>query len=195
MLGLIKRTCYFITDYRTRRQLYLTLVRSNFEHCSIVWRPHYNSDITKFEALQKKKAVKWIKNEAFINYSHETYILKCKEPDLLPIEFHFKLNDLLFFHKIVNKLIPVSLPSYIIPYGGSLRLRSTFLDPLSYICDKSLSHPVKTNTNSVFYRSFYYRTMHQWNALPLNVKQLLSYIAFKLKARNFLWEQLLNNIT
>ena len=74
----------------------------------------------------------------FINYSHETYILKCKEPDLLPLELHFKLNDLLFFHKIVNKLIP----SYIIPYGGSLRLRSTFLDPLSYIYDKSLSHPV-----------------------------------------------------
>ena len=110
---------------------------------------------------------------------------------------HFKLNDLLFFHKIVNKLIPVSLPIYIIPYGGSLRLRSTFLDPLSYIYDKSLSHPVKnkTNTNSVFYRLFYYRTMHQWNALSLNIKQLISYVAFKLKVRNFLWEQLLNNIT
>ena len=60
MLGLTKRTCYFITDYHRRRQLYLILVRSNFEHCSIVWRPYYNSDISKFEALQKK-AVNWNK--------------------------------------------------------------------------------------------------------------------------------------
>ena len=152
-------------------------MRSNFEHWSIVWRPYYNSHISKFEALQKK-AVKWIKNEAFINYSHEAYILKRKELDLLPIELHFKLNDLLFFHKIVNNLIPVSLPSYIIPYSGSLRLRSSFLDPLSYIYDNSFCHPIKTNTNSIFYRSFYYRTMHLWNTLPLNVKQIQSHVAF-----------------
>ena len=36
MLGLTKRTCHFITDLRRRRSLYLTLVRSNFEHCSII---------------------------------------------------------------------------------------------------------------------------------------------------------------
>ena len=54
MLGLTKRTCHFITDSRKRKQLYLTLVRSNFEHCSIVWRPYFNSDIAKFESLQKK---------------------------------------------------------------------------------------------------------------------------------------------
>ena len=35
--------------------------------------------------------------------------------------------------------------------------------------------------------------MHLWNALPLNVKQIKSHVAFKLKVRTFLWEQLFNN--
>ena len=39
MLGLTKRTCHFVFDRGKRRSLYLALVRSNFEHCSIIWRP------------------------------------------------------------------------------------------------------------------------------------------------------------
>ena len=113
---------------------------------------------SKFEALQKK-VVKWINNETFINYSRETYICKCKDLDVLPLELRFKLNDLLFFHKIINNLISVSLANYIKPYGGTLRLRSTFLDLLSYIYDSSFGYPTITNTNSVVYRSLYYGTI------------------------------------
>ena len=36
MLGYTKRTCHFISDIRKRRSLYLSLVRSNFEHASII---------------------------------------------------------------------------------------------------------------------------------------------------------------
>ena len=32
MLGITKRTCHFITDQKKRRSLYLSLVRSQFEH-------------------------------------------------------------------------------------------------------------------------------------------------------------------
>ena len=35
--GLLKRTCYFIFDQRRRRALYLSLIRSIFEHCCQVW--------------------------------------------------------------------------------------------------------------------------------------------------------------
>ena len=41
--GLVKRTCNFVTDVRRRRVLYLTLVRSQFEHCSQIWRPCYQA--------------------------------------------------------------------------------------------------------------------------------------------------------
>jgi hypothetical protein len=38
-LGLLRRTCHFVQDIKRRRALYLTLVWSQFEHCSPIWRP------------------------------------------------------------------------------------------------------------------------------------------------------------
>ena len=52
--GLLKRTCHFVQDLKRKRALYLTLVRSQFEHCSPVWRPCNKTAITKFENFQKK---------------------------------------------------------------------------------------------------------------------------------------------
>ena len=37
--GLLRCTCHFINDFKRRSALFLTLVRSQFEHCSPVWRP------------------------------------------------------------------------------------------------------------------------------------------------------------
>ena len=53
MLGTTKRTCHFVFDRGKKRMLYLTLVRSNFEHCSTIWRPVNVVNIQKCEALQK----------------------------------------------------------------------------------------------------------------------------------------------
>ena len=43
--GLLKRTCHFVHSIEKRRVLYLTMVRSLFEHCPIIWRP--SSDTCK----------------------------------------------------------------------------------------------------------------------------------------------------
>ena len=193
MLGLTKRTCHFINDLRKRRSLYLTLVRSNFEHCSVVWRPCYSTDITKFESLQKK-AVKWINKEEFSHYGDEKCLHKCKELDILPLDLHFKLNDLLFFHKVIHNTIPVSLPEYIKKYTGNSRLRSRYLDSLSYVYDSNVTQLHKNNKSSVFYRSLYFRVIHIWNSIPLNIKEVPSIIAFKIKAREFLWQQLQDSL-
>ena len=73
MLGLTKRTCHFILDARKRHSLYLSLVRSNFEHGSIIWHPVTETEISDFEKLQKK-ALKWIFKEENMHYNDETYI-------------------------------------------------------------------------------------------------------------------------
>ena len=36
-LGMARRNCYFVQDVNRRRVLYLTLVRSLFEHCSVIY--------------------------------------------------------------------------------------------------------------------------------------------------------------
>ena len=54
MLGLTKRTCHFTVNPRQKRTLYLALVRSQFEHCSEIWRPVLSAQIDKFERIQKR---------------------------------------------------------------------------------------------------------------------------------------------
>ena len=100
MLGFTKRTCHFISDTRKRRSLYLSLVRSNFEHGSIIWRPVTETAISEFEQLQKK-ALKWILKEENLHYDEETYLTKCHQVQLPPMKRFFDINDLSHFHKIV----------------------------------------------------------------------------------------------
>ena len=65
--GLTKRTCHFVKDFRRRRALYLSLIRSQFEHCSPIWRPVHKTMIDKLECFQKR-CIKWILSEEFYSY-------------------------------------------------------------------------------------------------------------------------------
>ena len=109
MLGLIKRTCHFVFNSIRKRTLYMAMVRSQFEHCTSIWRPVSETELQKFESIQKN-AIKWILNEGYTSYSDkETYLRKCKEVDILPIYKKFDLNDLIFFCKIINGYVQVKL--------------------------------------------------------------------------------------
>ena len=190
MLGLSRRTCYFVQDQQRRRTLYLALIRSQFEHCSIIWRPETKSKLSKIEGLQKR-ALKWILSEENISYSsHNTYIKKCRQANVLPMHARFDLLDLLFFYKVVNRLVPVELPDYLTLYDGSSRLRSTHLD---HMCYKSSIQPKAMN--NAFARSFFFRTFNKWNRLPLDIRESESLEIFKSKLRNFLWEYVLAEVS
>ena len=68
--GMLKRTCHFVNDCNKRRALYLTLVRSLFEHCPMVWRPASKATVEKLESLQKR-AIKWINKDEGVSYSND----------------------------------------------------------------------------------------------------------------------------
>ena len=170
-------------DKKRRRALYLALIRSQFEHCSIIWRPDTKSKVLKFEGLQKR-ALKWILSEEDISYSSlTTYIGKCRQANILPIHARFDLLDLLFFYKVVYKLVPVELPDYLVLYDGNSRLRITHLD---YLCYISLMQP-KTKNNA-FAKGYFYRTYNKWNRLPLDIRECKSLFKFKCKLKKYLWE-------
>ena len=120
--GILKRTCHFVTNKNRRRVLYLALVRSQFEHCSPIWRPCGNTMINKFENFQKK-CIKWILSELELSYSNEVYLRKCKQVNILPLLYRFMFNDMNLFHKVVYKIIPVTMPDYLTLYSGDSRLR------------------------------------------------------------------------
>ena len=73
-LGLLKRTCHFTTNKRQKRSFYLTIVRSIFEHCSVIWSPQNSTFIEKFSVVQRR-AVKWIYGEQFASYSDTVFFL------------------------------------------------------------------------------------------------------------------------
>ena len=193
MLGLTKRTCHFVFDRGNKRSLYLALVRSNLEHCSTVWRPVNVVDTCKFESLQKQ-AIKWIHGEETRSYSDELYALRCKQIDILQLQQHFDINDLLFFHKIVYNIIPVSLPNYISPYDGVSRLRTSHLDDMSFVMNCNTAVPLqKVHCNSKFFKCYFYRTIHMWNKLALNIRKIPSHVKFKLKCKDFFWNYLMTD--
>ena len=57
ILGLIKRTCKGFQDVSTLRTLYLALVRSQLEYCSVVWSPHTSRNISKLERIQRRATI------------------------------------------------------------------------------------------------------------------------------------------
>ena len=177
--------------------LYLALIRSQFEHCSIIWRPTNKTMLQKLETLQKR-CIKWILSEENISYhSYISYVKKCRQVDLLPLSSRFDLSDLLLFHKIVYELTPLKLPYYLTLYQGNSRLRSSHLDRLSVV---SSIHPNFNITNAInensyssrnaFANSFSYRTHTKWNSLPFELRDMPHPLTFKKDLINYLWGSL-----
>ena len=182
-LGMLRRTCNFVNDVKRRRILYLTLVRSQFEHCSQIWHPNNSTLMGKFENVQKK-CLKWVLCEEEMSYNNkDVYIRKCKQVNVLPMSKRFVLNDITLFHKIVYNLIPVKLPDYISLFDGVTRLRSCHLDRLSYV---SSVLPRGKNCK-ILKKSLFYRGHLLWNELPLEIREIRCQTTFKFRVKQHLW--------
>ena len=207
-LGLVKRTCHFTVCPRQKRSLYLALVRSLFEHLSVVWSPCSSFSVAKLERIQRR-AVKWILGELGHHYNDVEYIRRLKALDLLPLDLKFIQTDLLLFHDIVYNISTIHFPDYIVraehnditncrlrqninpplfPAGhelkydmGALRTEST-LDYLSY----KVLVDVRVN---VFKNSFFVRTLRRWNELPINIRKIESPDGFKAAVITHLWSK------
>ena len=70
------------------------------------------------------------------------YYNTCKQLNILPLIFRFRLKDLTFFHSIFYKKSVVELPSYLSHFQGS-RLRNCHLDSLC------VSSSVQPNTPQI----------------------------------------------
>ena len=184
IFNLVRRTCHFVKNTHKKRTLYLTLVRSLFEHGSNVWNPHNSTSINKFESFQKR-CIKWILNEQFISYSEEDYLFKLRELDILPLKEKFTYTDLVTFHKIVHNCIPISLPSTIVVGHSRTRYATSNSDHLTY----TLGENTLINKH-VLGHDFFIRCLHDWNSLPLTLRESSSVNNFGLELKKWLWNRL-----
>ena len=186
-LGLLMRTCHFTIDKRQKKTFYLTIVRSIFEHCSIIWRPKSDNQIAKFDVIQKR-AVKWINGQCFEHYRDLEYFNKQKELNILPIKMKFYLNDLLLFYKIIYSLVSIMLPEhYTFINGEDLRYTRQTADIIDKKDTTSIACNIKP-TCDIFRNSFFYRTMKVWNFLPYELRQEPKFSNFKTKLIKFIWK-------
>ena len=186
-LGLVKRTCYFINNSNQRRALYLTMVRSIFEHCCQVWAPQDIKSLKDFELLQRR-AIKWILKEPNVSYSDEKFLQKQRVLDILPIKFKFLFSDLILFHKIVYNNVDIKLPNYVTkvkPQDIKCNTRSNIFisngrDKLKFKC--TLLPKI-----NAFKNSYFVRTVHSWNELPHTIREINSVEKFSLALKDHLW--------
>ena len=195
-LGLIKRSCYFITNIAKRRILYLTMVRSIFEHCPVVWRPSSESAIDKLESLQKR-AIKWINQDLGTSYTlnNQLYYVHCKQLNILPVRYRFDFHDLKLFHLIVYNISCIKLPTYLHLFEGRSRLRFTHLDHLSITSDIVPRQSNDTNSKRGFKNAYFYRTHLLWNRLPLSIREIKRPSVFKVKLVEHIWAAFIKPFT
>ena len=181
-LGLIKRHCDVVDNAKLRRTLYLSLVRSLFEHCSVIWRPVTEHGIGRFEKIQKR-AIKWILNETDSSYTDDEYMNKLAELELLPMARKFEYNDLTMFHKIFYEHVPLSFPSFLHKFSLADIKRPTRLqsqrDSLQIVC----TEPPRVDA---FVNCFYYRTHLLWNKIPYDLRLISDRDNFSKKLKKYL---------
>ena len=208
-MGLLRRTLHFIKDTKQKRAFYLALVRSIFEHCSVIWKPSTVHLTNKIESIQRK-AVKWILGELYHHYSDYEYLMRLKDLDLMPMEYKFKCTDFVIFHKIYHGNSVVKLPQYIVPItqNDRDRLRSNIQLPERYngqsasdmpdLASQRLNRLDKTSVKCAidaktnpFKSSFFFRTHTEWNHLPALIRDYDTN-EFQTALKKHLWENILD---
>ena len=192
---MVKRNCSFISNMNKRKALYLSQVRSQFEHCPIIWRPSSKSSMEKLESIQKR-GFKWI-FQTLTSFSSTIYYHSCKELNILPISIRFDLKDMTYFHSIFYGLSSVKFPLYLTQFTNTI-LRSCHLDNLSI---QSSVHPQVPQNLEVdvphtgITKSFFYRAHSAWNKLPFEIRKIESPGLFKKKLIDHLWKEAFSIIT
>ena len=177
--NLLRRTCHFVKNPVKKRTLYLTTVRSLFEHVSVIWSPTQENTLNKFEPIQKR-CVKWILNEQFQSYSEIEYLKRLLDFDIMPLVHKFAFNDLKLFYKICKGLVPIVLPDYIVVRTNT---RSSHFSALVYGLRSE-----DCCTTTVFSHSFFPRCISLWNALPVKTRSSKSLQEFLSNLKSHIWD-------
>ena len=91
--GLLRRVFSNIHSIKAKKELYISIVRSNLLYCSPLWRPYLIKDILNLERIQRR-ASKYILGD--YTSDHKTRLIKL---NLLPLMYIYELLDILFFIK------------------------------------------------------------------------------------------------
>ena len=93
MLGLLKRSCFEVTNSQDRRTLYLTLVKSQLTYSSEVWYSSSRQVSLKIEGVQRRATLFMLKKI----HGKLCYVERLRNLNLIPLVQEQK--DLIFYYK------------------------------------------------------------------------------------------------
>ena len=82
------------------------------------------------------------------------------------------------------------MPGYLSLFSGNTRLRSCHLDRLCFVSSVIPRGSSSHNLN----KSFFYRSHILWNYLPLDIRETMESSVFKLRLKQHLWKQFMEEI-
>ena len=177
MLGFVKRHANRDFDTKSRRALYLTLIRPTIGYATQVWAPSEVNDIKAIESLQRR-STKFILRNPNMNYRRRLIKL-----NLLPVSFWYEINDLSFFYKCINGEYSFPINQYVKPKSMIRETRNSCeLDMVVPICKTKL-----------FQNSFFNRIPKLWNMLPPSTRSSPSASSFKYALYKRYWYALENS--
>uniref|UniRef100_A0A6P7FIH9 Uncharacterized protein LOC114328385 n=1 Tax=Diabrotica virgifera virgifera TaxID=50390 RepID=A0A6P7FIH9_DIAVI len=104
MLGFIIRTSRCLHNINSIRLIYISLVRSVLEYCSVVWSPTYEVHIAKLEKVQNK-FIRYLSFKLHKPLSDHSYSEIRNELNLPRLSSRRMYADVLFLHKLLNSKI------------------------------------------------------------------------------------------
>ena len=173
-LGLLWRT-FRSTQVSAKKELYLSLVRSQLAYCSPIWRRNQIQHIILLEKVQHH-ATKFILSNSSLDYKARLVSLH-----LLPLMSWLELADIVLLVKHIkypdNRLIIFDHITF-----STSRTRSSTYCKLSY-----------KRSRTIKFRHFYFnRVCRLWNELP-PIDLSHSIMSIKKDVKDFLWSNFINN--
>ena len=150
-LGIIRRV-FADSDMTVKEQLYKQLILSKLEYCGNVWDPYLLGQQQSLERIQKRAA------RIILSNWDVCYADALNELNWPSLHTRRLANRQILCYKILNGLIDIPA-SYYFQFRHCRDFRSTHEYQLQ-------GKFARTNTCKY---SYFYRTVNDWNSIPLNV--------------------------
>ena len=168
-LGVLKRTCYSLTDINIRCTLYLSLVKSNLSYATQVWSPTHNRQLSERIERVQRRATKWILRTRTCEMPYKQHLLKL---ELLPLSYDREMKDLIFFFKSSYGYVNLNINNCVsfVQHGRTRLSQATGVMLQTPMC-----------RTATFQFSYFNRIVKLWNSVCHNVNpdSFSSPISFK----------------
>ena len=149
ILGLLRRTFSLQNHTKSKKQLYISLVRSQLQYCSILWKPYLIKHIQQLGRVQRR-ATKYILNDFTSDYKSRLI-----QTQLLPLTYILDLSDVMFFIKSLRNHHD----------GFIINNYTKFVTGNTCSASSNKLHQTRS-TNNINNNFYFNRLPRIWNALP-----------------------------